>query len=207
LGSGAADGWEVLQFKSAQMTGVGTFALSELLRGQFGTWATRPAQWPAGSKVVLLNALPKQLNLPSTSRGTARHFRFGPARQPLGDPSYRYATHVFAGNGLRPYPVVHLRATRTGGAVAVQWIRCTRIDGDLWADSDVPLGEDSESYRVTVLQAGQIKREATVHSPFWQYDAADRTAEVGTDAFDIKVAQISARFGVGPAVACHVPPA
>ena len=198
IGTGAADGWEVLQFQSATPAGAGRFEVSQLLRGQFGTWGLMPATWPVGSKVVLLNGTPQQINLPSTSRGTARHFRFGPAQQPLGDPSYRYASHVFEGNGLRPYPVAHLRAQRTGYGAAVDWIRATRIDGDLWGDADVPLGEDTESYRLRIVQNGTLRREVIVGSPTWSYDPALLAADVGTGAFNVTVAQLSSRFGAGP---------
>ncbi len=165
-----------------------------------------PQSWSAGAKVVLLNAVPTQINLPSASRGTARHFRFGPAQQPLTDPSYRYESHVFAGIGLRPYPVAHLRAVRANGGAAVNWIRCTRIDGDIWADGDVPLGEDTEGYLLRITQNGAVKREVTLLSPSWTYNAATLAADVGTGGFDVAVAQISARFGAGPFAVVHIGP-
>lgn len=204
IGNGGADGWEVLQFQTAIPTEIGRFTLKQLLRGQFGTSAQMPGVWPVGSKIVLMNATPEQINLPSTSRGTARHFRFGPVQHPLGDPSYRYASHVFEGNGLRPYPVAHLRAERNGAGAQVDWIRATRIDGDLWGEADVPLGEDTESYRVRVVQNGSVRREITLSSPSWTYDAALLSSDVGAGAFEVNVAQISSRFGAGPSVSVMV---
>ena len=206
IGDAAVDNWEVLQFQKAIPLSAGRFALSGLLRGQSGSWGIMPPSWSAGAKVVLLNAVPTQINLPSASRGTARHFRFGPAQQPLTDPSYRYESHVFAGIGLRPYPVAHLRAVRAGGGAALNWIRCTRIDGDIWTDGDVPLGEDTEGYILRVSQNGAVKREVTLSSPSWTYSAASLAADVGTLGFDVAVAQISARFGAGPFATVHVDP-
>jgi hypothetical protein len=204
IGSGAAGGWEVLQFHSATAVGSGRFRLSGLLRGQFGTWGIMPPVWQAGSKVVLLDAVPQQINLPSTSRGTARHFRYGPAQQPLADPSYRYGAHVFDGIGLRPYPVVHLRAHRDGAGAQTSWIRATRVDGDLWSETDVPLGEDTESYRLRIRQGGVVKREVTVSSAQWQYDPNLLAADVGDASFEVGVAQLSQRFGAGPEVTVTV---
>jgi hypothetical protein len=198
IGGASVDEWEVLQFQNATPVSAGRFALSGLLRGQSGSWGIMPQSWDAGAKVVLLNAVPTQINLPSASRGTARHFRFGPAQQPMTDPSYRYSAHVFAGIGLRPYPVAHLRAVRSGGGATISWIRCTRIDGDIWADGEVPLGEDTESYILRISQNGTVKREITIASPEWSYTAANLAADVGTGAFDVSVAQVSARFGAGP---------
>ncbi len=198
IGDGSVDRWELFQFQTSTPLFERGFALSGLLRGQAGSRGIMPDVWPAGSRVVLMNAAPSQIILPTASRGTARHFRFGAAKQPITDPSYRYVSHAFAGIGLRPYPVAHLRAVATGGDVAVTWIRCSRIDGDIWADGDIPLGEGTESYQVRITQAGHIRREATVTVPQWTYTAAQRQADVGSAPYVIEVAQLSDRFGAGP---------
>ncbi|MDP5361558.1 MAG: phage tail protein, partial [Paracoccaceae bacterium] len=161
IGDGSVDHWEIFQFQSATALFERGFALQGLLRGQAGSRGVMPDVWPAGSRVVLLNGVPQQVILPTASRGTARHFRFGAAKQPITDPSYRYVSHAFAGIGLRPYPVAHLRTKDAGGDIAVSWIRCSRIDGDIWADGDIPLGEDTEAYQVRITQAGYIRREVT----------------------------------------------
>jgi len=204
IGNGSVDGWEIVQFQSAVPLGGSRFALSGLLRGQFGTWGDMPDTWGAGAKVVMLDGTPAQINLPSTSRGTARHFRFGPAAQPMTDPSYRYQAHVFSGIGLRPYPVVHLRATPRGSDTDITWTRCTRIDGDLWADGETPLGEDTEAYVVRISQGSDVKRELTVTTPTLTYTASQRSADVGSGGFEIAVAQVSARYGTGPFVTIAV---
>ncbi len=200
IGDGSPDGWEVLQFQTATPLYTRGYALSGLLRGQFGTWGAMPDLWPAGSHVVLLDAAPRQINLPAAARGTERHIRYGPAQQPITDTSYRYATHAFAGNGLRPYPVTHLRGVETAAGLDLSWIRCSRIDGDLWADGDIPLGEDAEAYRVRVTQGGALRREDVVSSPTWHYTAADIAAETGGASYQVAVAQVSARYGAGPFV-------
>ncbi len=200
IGSGAAGGWEVIQFQTAIPVTNG-YLLTGLLRGQKGSWGDMPASRPVGSRVVLLDGRPRQLALPSAARGTARHFRFGPAATPMTDASYRYQVHTFEGIGLRPYPVVHLRAQDNAGDVDLSWIRCTRIDGDLWDGVEVPLGEDSESYLVRVSKAGAVVREVTVSSPVWTYPAAQIAGDVGSGSYQVSVAQISARFGAGPATA------
>ena len=199
IGDGSVDGWEIVQFTQASPLGDRRYALSGLLRGQAGSRALMPASWPEGSRVVLMDGTAQQVPLAAATRGLARHFRYGPAGQALSDPSYRYAVHAFAGNGLRPYPVAHLRAVGDGaGGITLSWIRCTRIDGDLWADGDVPLGETTEAYLVRVTQGGAIRREVTVTTPTWTYGAADLAAEVGGTPYKISVAQVSDRFGPGP---------
>jgi len=116
----------------------------------------------------------------------------------MTDPSYRYETHVFAGVGLRPYPVAHLAVKRTTQGAEISWIRCTRIDGDIWADGDVPLGEDVETYVLRITQNGTLKREVTVTVQSWTYETAMLATDVGDGDFDVSIAQVSARFGAGP---------
>jgi hypothetical protein len=165
-----------------------------------------PDIWPVGSRVVLLNGAPEQITIPTASRGIARHFRYGPAKQPITDPSYRYISHAFAGNGLRPYPVAHLRARTTGAGLDLSWIRCSRIDGDIWADGEIPLGEDIEAYTVRVIQGTAVRREVVVNSQGWSYTNAQIAADVGGASYDIAVAQMSDRFGAGPFTTVTVTP-
>ncbi len=200
IGDGSADLWEIIQFRDADPIAERLFLMTSLLRGQAGSRGIMPDVWPAGSRVVLLDGTPDQLTLPTTTRGSERFFRYGPAKRPITDPSFRSAAFTFKGNGLRPYPVAHLRANEAATGLDVSWIRCSRIDGDIWADGDIPLGEAIESYVVRVVQNGVIRREEIVTSTRWTYPAADQASEVGTDPFSIKVAQLSDRYGAGPEV-------
>jgi hypothetical protein len=198
IGDGTPDTWEVLQFREATPLGGGSFRLHGLLRGQAGSRGIMPDVWPTGSKVVVLDGRIAQLVLPSSARGQERHFRYGPAKRPLGDASFRYAIAAFQGNGLRPYPVAHLRLRAVAGGLDVAWIRCSRIDGDIWAEGDIPLGETTEAYQIRVIRDGIIRRSAQVTGPFWHYPANQITADHGGAAYRIAVAQISDRFGPGP---------
>ncbi|WP_400087856.1 glycoside hydrolase/phage tail family protein [Yoonia sp. R78084] len=197
IGDGTKDNWEILQFQEATPLAASVYRLSGLLRGQAGSRGLMPQTWHPGSRVVLMNGVPGQITLPTAARGTARHYRFGPAAQPMSDASFRYETHAFAGNGLRPYPVAHLRASSNGGDVVISWIRCSRIDGDIWADGEIPLGEDSEAYRLRIYKSGQLRREQIVATAQWTYAAADLGNDIGSGFYTIEVAQLSDRFGAG----------
>ena len=87
----------------------------------------------------------------SNLRRIAQHFRVGPARRGLNDPSYQHLVEAFEGNGLRPYSPCHLQASvEAGGNHLITWIRRTRIDGDAWELPEVPLGEEAERYSVQI---------------------------------------------------------
>ncbi len=198
IGDGTTDNWEVLQFSDATLVEPRTYELTGLLRGQSGSDGIMPNVWPVGSKVVLLNGRPEQITIPTASRGNPRHYRYGPVKRPVSDRSYRHLELRFKGNGYRPYPVSHLQALPVGSGLDVNWIRRTRIDGDMWGAGDVPLGETSEAYVVQVRQGNAILREVTRLAPNWSYSAANMTSETNGNDFTIHVAQVSDRYGPGP---------
>lgn len=199
----SAGRWEILQFRSAELIGAREYRLSDLLRGQRGTEADMAPVASAGARVVVLDpdAL-AVLPLSSEQRLRAFSYRYGPG--PHGHDHYTFAeeTRAFAGIGLRPYAPVHLRARRgAGGDIAVSWIRRTRIGGDVWDNSDVPLGEEAERYELDILDGGAVVRTLTAAAPSAVYTAADETADFGAPqgSHTFRLAQISAAFGRGAA--------
>lgn len=199
IGDGTPGNWELFQFRDATLIGPETYWLSGRLRGQLGTDATMPASWPVGSYFVLLDGTPQQIDLASSERRIARHFRIGPARRGLNDPSFRHLVEAFDGNGLRPYAPAHLRVAGTAATdISITWTRRTRIDGDGWDTHDVPLGEESEQYLLRVRSGATILREVTVATPNWVYSAGQQAADGAVAGDLVEVAQISARYGPGP---------
>lgn len=198
IGADDTGPWEVIQFADATLVGPEVWELSMRLRGQAGTEAFIPSVWPAGTKFVLLDGRPAQIELATSARGLSRFYRIGPSQRSYDDSSYVVRELSFDGAGLRPYAPAHLRYKDEGAALAFSWIRRTRIDGDSWQGTDVPLGEDAEAYLVRVGDAGGIRREVVIDTPSWTYDAADRISDGTAPDFTVYVAQISARFGPGP---------
>jgi hypothetical protein len=217
IGDGSSDRWEVIQFRDVELLSSGHFALSYRLRGQLGSDAVMPDVWPAGSWFVLLNGVPEQITMTSNLRRIEQNFLIGPASRPNDDASYVAQSHVFEGIGLRPYAPVHLRCTKASsgsqsGVVPVSqshdftWVRRTRLDGDDWSLTEVPLNEEVESYRVQVKQGGDVVREELVTQTAWSYPSATREADNLSGLYTVEVAQISARFGAGLAAQVFVAP-
>ncbi|KIC49098.1 glycoside hydrolase/phage tail family protein [Tateyamaria sp. ANG-S1] len=198
IGDGSPDNWELIQFRDAQLIAANQYLLSHRLRGQAGTDALMPEEWPTGSWFVLMNGVPSQITLQRVLRRISQTFRIGPSRRSYDDPSYTETVHAFSGNGLRPYSPVHLKLSHDAGGVNARWIRRTRLDGDDWELFDVPLSEETESYTVRVIQAESVVRETVVPSPNWYYSTAMQQADGMSGSFAIAVAQNSARFGPGP---------
>jgi hypothetical protein len=100
---------------------------------------------------------------------------------------------------------VQLRARRDPGSgdVTVTWIRQTRIGGDAWEPSDVPLGEESEAYQVEILDGDAVIRRTITTSPVLVYSAAEQASDFGDSPalLGLRICQVSATLGPGlPAV-------
>ena len=200
IGDGSPANWELFQFREAELIAPQTYLLRGRLRGQLGSDALMPDIWPEGSFVVLLDGTPVQMELAPEQRRRLRHYRIGPARRGLEDPSYLHLQESFEGNGLRPYAPVHLRLNGAlGNGISASWIRRTRIEGDTWELEEVPLGEEIEAYRIRVMQGASVLREETAATPAWSYPAAAQAADGVQPGDVLEVAQRSARFGAGPA--------
>ena len=195
IGDGTPGGWELFQFRDAELVAPETYILRHRLRGQLGTEGV--GVWPVGSILVRMDGVPQQIELNEAQRGQARHYRIGPGARPVDDPSFGHAVIAFDGVGLRPYAPVHLRLVEAGGDLRVTWIRRTRIGGDRWDTPEVPLGEESEAYLLRVRRGGQVLREVTVPVAEWIYAAADRLLDGPEAGKRIEVAQLSASFGPG----------
>ncbi|MBC2835844.1 baseplate multidomain protein megatron [Paragemmobacter straminiformis] len=196
IGDGSSDRWELFQFAEAALVSADTWELSVRLRGQCGTDGLMPEVWPVGSQIVLIDRSLKQIDLPPEARGLARTWRIGAALRGYDDADVVVRSDAFIGAGLRPYPVAHLRLLAQGNDLLVNWVRRTRVDGDSWISSEVPLGEEREAYMVRVFAGGNLLRQVEVAAPQWTYGAAMRAAD-GAGA-TVSVAQLSARFGPGP---------
>jgi hypothetical protein len=190
---------EVFQFKVAELIGARRYRLSGLLRGQLGTEFTMASSLAAGANFVLLNQGLTRLDLESDDLNRVFNWRFGPDGKPFLGPSFATAEHEFRGVGLRPYAPVHLRGVRGGAGIDISWTRRTRVDGDNWEQAEVPLNEEREAYRIEVLSGGQVVRTSDPTAPAWTYPNHLISADFGSfpAAIDIRVAQLSTRFGPG----------
>lgn len=192
-------GFEIVQFRDAELIGDGLYELSWLLRGQRGTEGLAGLGCAAGSRFVLLDAAVLQADTLLAAIGTTPVWRIGPAGVDHGDPAYVEFAGLLSGLGLRPFAPCQLRARRNAGDIFIGWIRRTRIDGDGWGITEVPLGEESESYRLEILSGSSVLRSVTLAEPSYHYAAADELADFGASqsSLAIRIAQVSAILGPG----------
>lgn len=197
------DVWELLQFESATLVAPARYELSGLLRGQRGTDVDTATTVLPGSRFVLLNASVVPVSMAVDDVAVAANWRIGPASRDIGDGSYLAVAHTFRGVGLRPLRPVHVRAERQStGDISLRWLRRTRKGGDNWDAVDVPLAEDSETYRIEVLPhatASAAVRTILTSEQGIAYTAAQQAIDFGTlpATVTFKIAQMSRAVGAG----------
>jgi len=189
-----AVGYEVIQYQNAQLTAPQTYVLTGLLSGQAGTEAVMDALTPGGSEIVLLGQGIYTLPVDNALRGSEITMAVDArARQ-----NAQTVTADYNSVHLIPLAPVHARAKRGGdGSVTLRWTRRTRIGGDDWAASEVPLGEDEERYRVEVLPAGEVSAEFDVTQPALTLTPEQAANLASGDTIALRIAQISRLTGAG----------
>lgn len=178
-------GSELIQFGSAQPIGLGRFRLSRLVRGRAGTeWAI--AGHGDGETFVMISAATlRALPMPAASRGVTV------TAKPTG-PQNSGASVIAACIGAeaqRPPAPIGLAATLTpAGDLSLTWVRRSRL-GWGWADEiDAPIGESSESYRVSAV-GSSASVEVTVATAEATLSAA-QLASLGPGPVTLQVRQI-----------------
>jgi hypothetical protein len=183
-------GAELLQFGTAEPLGANRFRLSRLLRGRRGTeWAI--AGHGAGERFVFVDtAAFRAFELPLATVGATLDL----LATGLGDSSVPASVSgEVAGHSIRPPAPVHLTARReAGGDILFQWVRRGRL-GWAWTDNgDIPLGEESERWLVTVMPDIGSSRTVETGAAVYSYSAAEQAVDGAGSAtgFAFSVAQL-----------------
>jgi hypothetical protein len=203
-----ADGeWEVLQFRNAGLTALLTYELSGLLRGQFGTEAAMRDPVASGARFVLLDNAITQVDMTQDEIGLAFNWKYGPQVYDIGDSSFQTASHAFRGVGLQPLSPVHVRGSQIAEGLQISWIRRTRIGGDGWEQTDVPLAESSEAYEIDIIDGTSVVRILSSNQQSLIYTTSQQTADFGAPlpSYTVRIYQISASYGRGQAREAIIP--
>ena len=195
----AALGEELIQFEKAELIAPNTYRLSGMLRGLYGSTPEMLPTGFAGQNFVLLNDAVVQPNLSLAEAGLETTWRLGPQNLDHGHPSYVEFNFTSGLKSLRPLAPVQIKTATSATGVQLSWIRSTRVNGDSWELSEVPLGEESELYKLDVLSGSIVVRSVTVATPSYLYATADLTADFGglPANFNLRLSQVSQAFGSG----------
>lgn len=185
--------YEIVQARSCVLVGPNEYELSGFLRGRLGSAHAMRAPHPVGARIVALNDRLARVEIGAHEWNEALAFAAPPAGRGSADPRALQLTATLSHAAVRSWAPAHVRARRgAGGGVEISWVRCARIGGDAWGASEPPLGASAESYRLEILDGGEIVRAVTVGTAAYAYAAADQTADFGglPGSLHIRIAQI-----------------
>lgn len=193
-----AQGWEIIQFRTAELVGDDVWRLTGLLRGQQGTEAATAAGAAGGALAVFLEAGLERMQSSSGERGLPLIWRATPVGTPPGGGGA--SETVFTATGLhgRPWSPAHLRCVlRDDGGLDMTWVTRSRLDGDRW-DGE-PAAADPPRFSVRLLDAGALVRTITVDAPFVSLSAASLEEDFpdGLVEAEAAVAQWGEGYGWG----------
>lgn len=191
-------GWEIVSFRSAQMTGSGQWRLTGLLRGQQGTEAATAAGALEGALVVVLDERLARVELAAEEQGLPRIARVGPQVSVPGGPGFAELSVNVAGVHGRPWSPAGLAVEAAENGVVVRWTPRVRIGGDRW-DLE-PVEVDPRRFRLRVLDGGLERRVMEVEALSAVYGEAaiaeDFPGGIGPGA-TVAVAQYGNDWGWG----------
>lgn len=199
---GLDDRWEIIAARNCDEQLDGTYILTNLLRGRYGTeWAT--GLHAANDRIVALNSNTLQFAATNINTiGMDRSYR----GITVGDNLDSDSDKVFSYDAvnLECLSPVYLNGSidPTTDDWSLDWTRRTRVGGALRDYVDVPLGEDTEAYEVDVFSTSgyaTVKRTILVTSASATYSSADQVTDFGSNqrTLYLKVYQMSATVGRG----------
>ncbi len=191
-------GWEVIQYRTAELVGGDVWRLSGLLRGQGGGEPEAEAGALVGAAVVFLDDRLVALGAMREEYGLPLLWRAGAGGAVPSGPFVTEVTHVLTGRAERPWRPVHLRVRSMDAGLGLSWIGRTRVGGDSWEGEPEPV--DPLRFRVRILDGDAERRAVEVAGTEWLYSEADRVADFpgGREGARFAVSQVSIHGLWGP---------
>jgi Putative phage tail protein len=145
--------WEIIGAQNCVLQTDGSYVLTDLLRGRFGTeWAT--GLHAVNDHLVLMNKTSLQFATTSLNAiGLARTYRGITIDKTIESDSNRAFTYRAVNLKCLSPTYLNLGANPLGGST-LTWIRRTRKGGELRDLVDAPLSEATESYEIDVTDVG-----------------------------------------------------
>ena len=195
--------WEIIAAENCALQVDGSYLLSNLLRGRFGT------EWASGLHTVydMVVALDSsrlqflQMNLNQIGQGKIyRPISYGYTLDSASDTAFTYRAV-----NLECLSPIYLNGSRhpSTNDWTLTWMRRTRTGGE-WRDLvDATLGESSEAYEVDIYSDGTyttLKRTISgLAAATCNYSSANQVTDFGSNqaTLYIKVYQLSSNVGRG----------
>lgn len=207
-----ADGrWEIIGAQTCTLQADGSYYLTNILRGRFGT------EWAAVGHVrddnlVLLHPDFTQFSLMNNGQiGLQYDYRFVENGGNINDkPDVMFAYKGVNLECLSPVYASGVRNSPTTNDWTINWMRRTRVGGELRDGVDATLSEASESYEIVIFADETYtttKRTLTSTTPSVIYTAANQTTDFGSvqSQLFVGIYQMSATVGRGIPLLAPIP--
>lgn len=199
---GAHGRWEIIAARTCTPGASGTYVLSGLMRGRFGTERNMTSH-ATGDTVALLDAnTVRFIGMGIDSLNLTRLYRAvstGMSLYSVADMEMAYT-----GENLKCLSPVYLNGNRAQATQdwSLSWTRRTRTAVEPFSGLNQPLGESSEAYEVEIWDAGYttLKRTITgLTAASCSYTVAQQTTDFGAPqaTLYVRVFQLSSSVGRG----------
>ena len=173
----SGENWEIIQFATVTDNGDGTYTLKGMTRGRRGTNNYQSGHAVGDLFVLLSETTIERYLAPNDDYLQLRYYKANTIGTIID--SYPQSRTNLA-KSYYPYSPTYVKGSRDGSNnLTITWKRRTRVGG-LWTDSTgaVPLGEESESYEIDILDsAGIILRTLELTAETASYTAAQQTLD------------------------------
>ena len=206
---GAADRWEVIAAQNCVQQVDGSWLLTNLLRGRYGTeWAS--GLHAVGDRVVALDGAGVDfLAVPSSSIGLSWLYRAITVGRSIDSAASR--SFAYRGVNFKPLSPTSLNGSRHPSSAdwSLDWLRRTRVDG-AWRDGvEVALGETTEAYDVEIWtvnwnpQTNVVGDRRRLNGDLYQ---RQQVADFGANqpTLTLRIYQLSAAVGRGTALSTTI---
>ena len=196
-------GNEIVNFQTATLIAQNTYELSGFLRGQRGTEDQIYTHAVTGDQFVLLNGAIERASINPALIGVQRDGRLFTAGRTTDDA----VDFTFSANCLHllPWAPVWIKGWREGdGALNLYWTRRARVNNKWLDNSDVPIGETTEQYRVDFLTNPLYLSGTIISSVYFSVDGGVISASTINSFYGdphatvhVAIRQISSVMGAG----------
>lgn len=203
--------WEIIAARTVADNGDGTFTVSGLLRGRFGTEHNMSLHAIGDTLALLDRSVVRFMGMGVDSINLPRLYRavtHGQAIDSVGNTEFTYA-----GENLECLSPVEMKASKgTTNDWTISWTRRTRTPVEPFSGINAPLAESSEAYEVEIWSDANyttlVRTITGLTSASATYTSAQQMSDFGVAQkyLYIKVYQLSATVGRGHPAASVVGP-
>ncbi|NJO82928.1 MAG: hypothetical protein HC828_08980 [Blastochloris sp.] len=189
-------GTEVVAFTTATLIDTRTYRLSGLIRGLRNTQSSI-ATHVADERFLLLNTAVKFHQVDLAARDSTRNYKAISVGSEIDETDEQSLT--LAMTTFRAWSVVHVKATRSSGDLAITWIRRTRGFVRQYSGSSAPLLTSNESYEIDIMDGSTVVRTISSSTPSATYTSADQTTDFGSPQSSIvtRIYELTTEYGRG----------